>query len=272
MNVLEGKKLIEAINSIFKSESSSLADRKKIIESIIEITNSIQLNHRDNVKNINYIKEQYNTRKIIKEEADNKIKEITEKSALIANKLNDSKELLFEEYQTKYENPISINGFINKTEFFKNSVIYKEVLEFKKEYMSDSFKIFFTFDDSIEKNITQLTLMSQNNNLVVYLIIDVSSGKEINVISLIADTPEKRINFINFFDSEEKDEVLSVIKEEDLLKLDNKEKTDLFLMLYDTNLDLNNAPLYKVFKDGLKEFQNIIKKELTVNNKINNKI
>lgn len=273
MNILNSKTLTEAIEEIFKSENKFIADRKKLIESIIEKTNSIQNNNIDKVKNKNYLTQQYNSRNIGREEFDKKLKENTDSSNLIDKKISESRDFLFEEYKTKYENPININGFINKTIFLKNSVVYKESLEFKKEYIEGNFNLLFTFDGSKEKNVVQLTLISQDtNHLLVYIIINIELDKEINVISLIADTSEKRIHFTNFDESEESDKILSIIKEGDLLILDNKDKKDLFLMLYDANLDLSNAPLYKVFKDGLRAFQDIIKKELKVNKKIINKI
>lgn len=232
MNVLEGKKLTEAINSIFKPESAFIVERNNIIEKIIEI---------------NYKKYKPNEDK----------KETIEE-------LDTLRDFLFEKYKNKYQEPLIINGFFNKAIFNIDSVSYIESIEYNKQYLSDSFRVLFFFEDSKIKELTLQYLDKESH--IFYM--EVELDKEIKVKELIITSQYNNIYLSDYEINKKGEYLLSTIKEESLFSLDSSEISDFSLMLYDEKLNLSQEPLYNSFKNGLNDFFNVIKEELSLNNKI----
>lgn len=229
MNVIDKAILSKVLSKVFEDNSKFLEERKKIAN-------------------------------LIRKTAEDTFEEFYGNER-IDNKENKELVLLLNEFN-KYKEPIIKNGFINETSMKYN--IMQEDIRYEKQYGNSLFSIVFYMDfptdelqhliisstnSNDETEIISFTITLENNKMEI---LDISTDKVSFPIE--EDPTDKSLSF------------LESIKEEDLFNLNSKETEDIHLMLYDYSLNLSKKAIYEVFKLGLKDFQDRVKKELSQKN------
>lgn len=278
MNILELNKLKEALSNIFKPKEDFITARNDLGSKIAEgnkihyasVNNELEQNQKK-------ITSEVRSKNITLEEGKILIKNIREQHELKIKDLESSKDnSLFEEYEKKYKTPVEIKGFKSEIlTFNKDNKDHSEIIGYNKKYDSSMFWIDFSFKrvgkNKIYTNILGIHVKDMNDNFI-YLSMNIGLNKEIDLQHISINNEGKKIKISNYELDSKGVAILSTIKEEDLLKLNCPDRDEISLLLHDISLNIGDMPIYETFKQGLKDFQDTIKKELLLEKKITNKI